>query len=307
MNFKIREKLKDIEIVVIIYDKLKEIYYKHLISDERLLRKLFKKKLNRELNLKTPTYYNDKLQWLKLNWQDPNATICADKYDVRKYVKEKIGAQYLNELYGVYDSVDEIDIDKLPNKFVIKGTHGSGFNIISKNKSEMNWEKEFKKMRRWLRTKYYLQNREYVYKDIKPRIIIEKFIETKNDAPLIDYKFFCFNGEPKALFICKNRGLNTTFDFYDINWNYLDIKNYYPNSGLIEKKPEKLNEMLKLAEILSKDFPHARVDFYYENNQIIFGEITFFHFSGTKNFYPKSFEKEMGDWLILSKDNNLIM
>src|SRR5690554_3478242 len=194
---KIREILKNNENIVRTYDKFKEFYYRHVISDEELIRKKFKKRLGRELELDNPIMYNDKLQWLKLNWYDPVATKCADKYEVREIIKEKIGEEYLNELIGVYESVDEIDIDKLPDKFVLKGTHGSGFNIICKDKSKMNWDEEFKKMRRWLRTNYYLQNREWVYKDITPRIICEKFLADDDEASsLTDYKVFCFNGRP---------------------------------------------------------------------------------------------------------------
>jgi len=136
--------LKANETIVIVYNKLIGYYYKQLISDERLIRKNFKKKLGREVNLTNPIKFNDKIQWLKLNWYDPIATKCADKYKVRKIIKEKIGEKYLNELIAVYESVDEIDIDKLPDKFVLKGTHGSGCNIICKDKSKMNWKKELK-------------------------------------------------------------------------------------------------------------------------------------------------------------------
>jgi hypothetical protein len=141
--------------------------------------------------------------------------------------------------------------------------------------------------------------REWVYKDIKPRIIAEKYIETKDEGPLKDYKFFCYNGKVKNLFVCKNRGINTTFDFYDLDWNLLDIKNHYPNSNKKVKKPEKFNEMVKLAEILSEGFPHVRVDFYYVYGKIYFGELTFFHFSGFEPFEPEEYEDSMGNWINL--------
>src|SRR5690625_1654405 len=159
-----------------IYLRWKEFYYRWLVSDEQLIKRQFKKRLGRNVELENPIKYNDKLQWLKLNWYDPLAVKCADKYEVREVVRERIGKKYLNNLLGVYENVNDIDIDKLPDKFVLKGTHGSGYNIICTDKSKVDWNKEFKKMRLWLKRNYYYQNREWVYKDIKPRIVCEEFI-----------------------------------------------------------------------------------------------------------------------------------
>lgn len=294
-------KLKNSNFVLYTNDKLKEFYYKYMITDRRNIKRNFKKRLNREVNLKNPIKYNDKLQWLKLYWRDPLATKCADKFEVRNYVKEKIGDKYLNELYAVYESVDEIDLSKLPKSFVLKGTHGSGFNIICKDKDKMNWKLEFKKMKRWLWTNYYFSNREWVYKDIKPRIICEKYLKEGNKE-LRDYRFFCFNGEPK--FISVDFNINdkskTRRNIYDLDWNLLDVEISYPNDLNDEvKKPEKLEEMISLSRKLSSEFPHARVDFYYVKEKIIFGEITFFHQSGMGKIKPDEFEIKMGNWLKL--------
>ena len=300
MSFKIRDNLKNNETIVRTYDKFKEFYYRHVISDEELIRKKFKKRLGREVDLENPIKFNDKLQWLKLNWHDPVATKCADKYEVREIIKEKIGEEYLNELIGVYESVDEIDIDKLPDKFVLKGTHGSGFNIICKDKSKMNWDEEFKKMRRWLRTNYYLQNREWVYKDQKPRIICEKYLEELDTKELRDYKIFCFNGEPKLIEVDFDRFKNHKRNFYDLNWNYIDCQIQYPNDPTVNiKKPDELSKMLELSRVLSDKFPHVRVDFYIVEEKIIFGELTFWHASGMAPFKPEEFETTMGSWLEL--------
>src|SRR5690625_2342352 len=227
----IKSSLKDNKFMMYMYDKLKEFYYKYLLSDKRILQKRFRERLDRELDLENPVKFNDKLQWLKLYWRDPLATQCADKYGVREYVKEKIGAQYLNELIAVYDSVDEIDIGKLPNSFVLKGTHGSGFNIICKDKNKMDWDKEFKKMRRWMWTNYYLPKREWVYKNIKPRIICEAFLEQDDDDELRDYRFFCFNGEPKfiAVDLSITDKKKTRRNLYDLNWTLLEGEITYPN------------------------------------------------------------------------------
>lgn len=295
----IKKFIKKYEILYAIYTYLKQKYLKIFVNDKKLIKNKFRKKIGREVDLANPKKYNDKLQWLKLNWYDDLAVNCSDKYKVREYVKRKIGEEFLNKLYFVYDSVDEIDLKELPKKFVLKGTHGSGFNIICDNKNGKNWKKEKRKMKRWLKTNYYWQTREWVYKDIKPRIIAEKYIESNNEGPIKDYKFFCFNGKAKMIFVCKDRGISTTFDFYDLDWNWLDVKNHYPNSNKKVKKPEKLNKMIKLAEILSEGFPHVRVDFYYINGKIYFGELTFFHFSGFEPFEPLEFEKKMGEWLKL--------
>ena len=300
MSSKIRENLKNNEAIVRTYDKFKEFYYRHVISDEELIRKKFKKRLGREVDLENPIKFNDKLQWLKLNWHDPVATKCADKYEVREIIKEKIGEEYLNELIGVYESVDEINIDELPEKFVLKGTHGSGFNIICKDKNELNWDLEFKKMRRWLKNNYYLSNREWVYRDIKPRIICEKYLEEFETGELRDYKIFCFNGEPKVIEVDFDRFKNHKRNFYDLDWKFINGEIKYPNDSSVNiQKPEKLSEMLNLSRILSVGFPHVRVDFYYLNNQIMFGELTFFHESGMGSFRPEDFEVEMGKWLEL--------
>ena len=302
----VNKKPKSDESIVKFCDGVKNAYYKYMVSDEQLIRQKFKKRLGRELNLNNPVKYNDKLQWLKLNWYDPIATKCADKYEVREIIKEKIGEKYLNELIAVYESVDEIDINKLPDKFVLKGTHGSGFNIICEDKSKMNWDEEFKKMRRWLRTYYYLQNREWVYKDIKPRIICEKYLDQDDGDELRDYRFFCFNGEPKFITVDfsitdKKR---TRRNLYDLEWNLMDAEISYPKETNIKvNKPEKLEEMIELSKRLSSGFPHARVDFYYIDNKIIFGEITFFHQSGMGKIVPEDFEIKMGEWIELPISN----
>lgn len=299
------QRLKNNESVVRVYDSLMSYYYKYLISDEQLVKRKFEKRLGRKLDLDNPTKYNDKLQWLKLNWYDPTAAMCADKYKVRQFVKERIGAEYLNELIGVYDSCKEVDIDKLPNKFVLKATHGSGFNIICEDKATINWTLKFKEMKRWLRRNYYYwESREPVYKDIKPRIICEKFLLQNGGDELRDYRFFCFNGEPKfvAVDFSITDKKKTRRNLYDLEWNFIDAQISYPNETSIKvEKPEKLEEMLQLSQKLSSGFPHARVDFYYIDNRIIFGEITFFHQSGMGKISPPEFETKMGEWLELPR------
>ncbi len=304
MKNTIKKLIKNNSLLLNLYDRTRTYYEKMFVSDEKKLRKLFKKRLNRELNLKNPVKYNDKIQWLKLYWRDPLATKCADKYKVREFISETIGDEYLNELIAVYDSVDEIDIQALPQSFVLKGTHGSGYNIICKDKDKMNWKKEFKKMRRWLRLSYYLEEREWVYKDIKPRIICEKYMEEANAEDLRDYKIFCFNGEPKLIQVDANRFNDHKRNYYDLDWNLLDISIDVPSdTETIIHPPEKLSEMIELSKVLSKNFPHVRVDFYEVDQKIIFGELTFFHSSGFGQFNPPEYETEWGNYLELPKVN----
>lgn len=290
------------ETYIYLLDKLKYFYYRYFISDEKLLSRRFKKRLNRNLNLENPVLFNDKLQWLKLNWNDALADECADKYKVRKVVEQRIGKEYLNPLIGVYESPNQIDLERLPEKFVLKGTHGSGFNIICIDKSSIDWDEKVQVMNRWLRKNYYWQNREPVYKNIEPKIICEKFLDQDGGEELRDYRFFCFNGEPK--FITVDLSITdkkkTRRNIYDLEWKMLDAEISYPKETKIDiPKPEKLDEMIELSKKLSSDFPHARVDFYYINKKIIFGEITFFHQSGMGVIKPVEFELQMGNWLTL--------
>jgi hypothetical protein len=297
--------IKNNELFLYVNDKLKEIYYKYLISDKKIIKKRFKKRLGREVNLVNPLKYNDKLQWLKLNWYDPLATKCADKYEVREIIEKTIGSEYLNKIYGVYESVDEINLDKLPKSFVLKGTHGSGYNIICKDKNEMNWEQEFKKMRRWLRTNYYYSKREWVYKDIKPRIICERYLSDETGQPPMDYKIFCFHGEPKLIQVDVDRFGGHKQNFYEIDWAYKNIEIEVPSEkGIQVTKPKELDRMLELSRQISKDFPHVRVDFYEVKGQVIFGELTFFHHSGMGKFNPPEYEIEMGNYLKLPLRGN---
>lgn len=296
------ENIKKNDMIRDIYVKARELYYKCLFSDEGQIRKQFKSKMGRDVELNNPVRFNDKLQWLKLYWYDPVATKCADKYEVRKFVSERIGSKYLNELYGVYESLAEIDINKLPHKFVLKGTHGSGFNIVCKDKSEMNWHKEFKKMKRWLRTNYFWSTREWVYKNIRPRIICERYLQQDDGDELRDYRFFCFNGEPKFITVdfSITDKTKTRRNLYALDWLLMNEEISYPKELVIKvKKPEQLHEMIELSKELSGGFPHARIDFYYISKKIIFGEITFFHQSGMGKIKPLRFEEVMGNWLEL--------
>lgn len=280
------------------FDLMRYVAFK--LFPKTIIKLEFKRHAGYKLDLKNPKSFNEKLQWLKLNWYDSRATICADKYSVREYIKDKGLEHILNDIYGVYESVEEIDFELLPNEFVMKVTHGCGQNLVCKDKSKINWNYEKKRFEKWLKTSHFYDSLEWVYKDIKPRIIVEKLINTADGKPPKDYKIFCFDGVPRYLFVASDRGEYTTkFDFYDCEWNKIDVTNYYPNSSTLIEKPNELAEILKYAEILSSGFPHMRVDFYIEQGNVIFGECTFFHFSGSQSFNPKEFDYEMGKYLKL--------
>ncbi len=224
-----------------LYRNLRSFYYKNISSDEKLIKIRFKRSLKRELNLENPNLFNDKIQWLKLNWFDPLAIICADKYAVRNFVEDKVGKNYLNKLYAVYDSVDEIDISNLPNSFVMKATHSTGDNLICYDKSKVNWKKQFKRMRKWLDKNIYWTTREWVYKDIKPRIICEKILTDENGNLPMDYKIFCFHGEPKLIQVDIDRYGEHKQLFYNTNWSQQQYNSSSNNTkdNLTLDKPKK--------------------------------------------------------------------
>lgn len=257
----------------------------------------FKKHLGYELNLENPQTFNEKLHWLKINYKDDLMTKYADKYYVRQLVKEKLGPEYLIELYGVYNSVDEIDLEVLPSEFVFKPTHSSGRVIISKNKEDINWKKSFKEMNRWLRDNYFYQSGEWVYKNIQPKIICEKLLEEN----IIDYKVYCFNGEPLFTQVISNRK-NGKFNvnYYDLDWQAIEIrrKDHDENKSGINK-PINYEHMLKNSKLIASNFPFARMDFYEVDNKLFFGEVTFFPANGLINFSDLDEDRKWGSYLTL--------
>lgn len=273
----------------------------HFISSQKAIEYSFKQRLKRNLELDNPVLYNDKLQWLKLYWRDDLAILCADKYEVRKYIEETIGKDYLNELFGLYDSTKEINFDSLPTQFVLKGTHGSGFNIICKDKSKLDIKLVRKKLDLWLRINYFYKGREWVYQSIKPRIISEKYLCDVNGNPPMDFKIYCFNGVPRLIQVDIDRFGKHKQNFYDCEWNFRDVHIWCDNDkDFIIKKPVNFEKMIEFARLLSYPFPHVRVDLYNLDGKILFGELTFFHLNGYMPFIDKDLELEMGNWLDLS-------
>lgn len=286
------------------YRRLHSSYGKKL-EDEDYLRQLFKLNMGYELDLDNPQTYNEKLQWLKLYYHDEKFITMVDKYLSKQYVADLIGEEYVVPLYGVWDSFDEIDFDSLPEQFVLKTTHDCGGVVVCKNKGEFNKVEAKRFIEKHLAHEYFYHCREWPYKYVKPRIIAEKFMKDSKDQSeegLTDYKFFCFGGEPKAMFIATDRakaGVETKFDFFDMEFNYLPFTNGHPNSERKIEKPEKFELMIELARKLSQGIPHVRVDFYESEGNIYFGELTLFHWGGFVPFEPKEWDKIFGDWLEL--------
>ena len=277
-------------------------YYNHLPDDEYLKRR-YLIKTGSVLNLENPQKFNEKLQWLKLYNRKPEYTALVDKYAVRRFVAEKIGEEYLIPLLGgPWKSFDEIDFSKLPEQFVLKCTHDSGGLVICKDKKNLDLKAAKKKIEKCLKRNFYSLNREWVYKDVPPRIIAEQYMEDKQTKELRDYKFFCFNGEPKALFVATDRqtpGEEVKFDFFDMQYNHIDVRNGHENAKCLPEKPQQFALMAELAKKLSADMPHVRVDFYEVNGTVYFGEMTFFHFSGMVPFEPEEWDYTFGSWLDL--------
>ena len=272
------------------------------LSDEKYLKYRFKIQMGKNLDLNNPKTYNEKLQWLKLHDRNPEYTKMVDKYEVKKYIADTIGEEYVIPTLGIYDTFSEIEFDKLPNQFVMKSTHDSGSVVICRDKSKFDIKAAEKKLNMSLKHSYFYGGREWPYKNIKPRIIIEKYMEDKKNKELRDYKFFCFDGVPKLLFIATDRLKGETkFNYYDMNFNKLDFKQHYPNDEKNIEKPKNYNKMISLAKKLSKDIPHVRVDFYEMNDQIYFGELTFYHFSGFQCFEPEEWDYKLGELINLDK------
>ncbi|MBD8591098.1 glycosyl transferase [Peribacillus simplex] len=270
------------------------------VPDKTFLKLVYLGQTGKKLNIDNPQTFNEKLQWIKLYDRKTRYNTYADKYAVRKYVEETIGAKYLIPLYYVYDSVEDIDWEKLPDKFVLKCTHGSGSNIICEDKNSLDIEECKIKLNYWMKKNWYWFGREWSYKDIKPRIICEKYMVDESETELKDYKIFCFNGEPKLIQVDFNRHIEHKRNLFTTNWQYIDAKIKYPTQSSFNiSKPNRLDDMLKCARALSSNIPHLRVDFYSINDQVYFGEMTFYHGSGFEKFEPESLALKMGSWIEL--------
>ena len=273
------------------------------LPDKIYIKIKYKLSTGKKLDLINPLTFNEKLQWLKLYDRKKVYSKMVDKYEVKKYVVDIIGKEYIIPTIGIYDSFDEIDFDKLPNQFVIKCTHDSGGIIIVKDKTELDIELARKKIKKFLKRKYYYVHREWIYKNVKPRIIIEKYMEDKKTNELRDYKFFCFNGKVKCFKIDFNRSTIHQANYYDEKGVLLNFgeKVCPPDFNANLQLPKNLKKMIEFAEELSKNNSFLRVDFYEMDEKIYFGELTFFPAAGFGKFIPENWDNKLGSWLELPK------
>ena len=271
------------------------------ISPALDLKLLFRMKLGYKLNLKNPVTYNEKLQWIKLYDKNPLMPKCCDKYTVRAYIESKGYGHLLNRLLWQGFDPEDIPFDDLPQRFVIKVTHGSTFNIICTDKAQLNRADVIAKCKKWLKAKFLPCYGEWFYGIEKPRVIVEDYLEGDNGLPLFDYKFFCFNGVPRLVYIDTWKDGEHTINAYDEDCNlFKGVRLGYPNDDETKViKPECWEEMKKIAADVSKDFLHVRVDFYYTHGKIYFGELTFTKGAGFGRIDPYEFDVKMGNWLEL--------
>lgn len=276
--------------------------------DRLFLKTKFRLCMGKRLNLKDPKTFSEKLQWLKLYDRRPEYTIMVDKVKAKEYVASKLGEEYIIPTLGVWDDPDKIDFDSLPNRFVLKCNHNSGLGMyICKDKSKMDVEKVKNGLRKGLAEDYFINNREWPYKNVPRRVFAEAYMEDEF-GELRDYKFFCFDGEMKAMFIATDRGKGdheVKFDFFDDCFNHLPFTNGHPNAEVIPAKPRMFDDMKALASTLSIGLPQVRIDFYEVGDKIYFGEMTFFHWSGVKQFEPEDWDYKFGEWIKIpnKKDN----
>lgn len=283
--------------------KIKRIL--NMLSDKTYLKIMYFYHMKKRLNFGNVTTFNEKLQWLKLHDRKEIYTTMVDKYEVKKYVADLIGGEYVVPTYGIYESYNEIDFDVLPNQFVLKVTHygGSRGVFIINDKNTINYSNIENEIEKLLKENLYNYSREWPYKNVKPRIIIEKYMKNEDEEELKDYKLFCFNGKPKIILVCSERfsSSNMCETWFDEDWNLMDIieGNHRVDKNI--KPPQSFEKMKYLASQLSKNIPFVRIDFYEVNSKIYFGEMTFFPASGFEKFEPKEWDKKLGEMIDLEK------
>ena len=285
----------------LIYYFLIPLKRNNLVSDKVFLYFQYRCICGKRLNLKSPISFNEKLQWLKLYDRKPHYPEMVDKHEAKKYVAKIIGDEYIIPTLGVWNRFGEIDFDSLPNRFVLKCTHNSGCIVVCKDKSTFDIKKAETIIKVSLKENFYYSTSEWVYKNLQPRIIAEEYMEDST-GELRDYKFFCFDGVPKALFIATdrlNKNEDTKFDFFDMDFEHLPFRGGHPNANKPIACPLSFEEMKEIAKELSKGIPHVRVDLYDVDGKVFFGELTFFHWGGIAPFDPPEWNDIFGSWINL--------
>ena len=302
-----------------IYKFLTDSNYRFIVSAHRgylrtmpaqqFLKKMYHFRTGKDLNLENPVTYTEKLQWLKLYDHRPEYTTMVDKYAAKQYVAEKIGEEYIIPLLGVWDRAEDIDFDTLPDRFVLKTTHDSGGIVVCKDKNTLDKAAAKELLEAHLKSNHWIKWREWAYKNVKPQIIAEAYmadadsVSSDGEEQLTDYKFFCFHGEPKMMFIATDRLSKTEvkFDFFDMEFRHLPFRNQHPNAEQPPKCPECFEKMKDLARKLSAGIPQVRVDFYNVGGQVYFGEYTIYHWAGLTRFTPDEWDYKIGEMFELPK------
>lgn len=289
------------EKIYIYFDMLSRHQLLNWMPDWMYLKIRFWIKTGYKLRLKEPVTFNEKMQWLKINYHNPEYTQMVDKYNAKKYLASVIGDEYIiPDVGGPWEKFDEIDFSKLPDRFVLKCTHDSGGTAICKDKSKFELDYVKQKFEKTLKHNYYWQGREWPYKGVKPQIIAEQLLGSEEYAPT-DYKLMCFNGKVKCSFTVTNRFSDGDIfvNFYDTEWNPMPFERHYHRNPQEIEKPKTYDLMVKLAEKLAKGIPFVRVDFFEVNGKIYIGELTFFPGGGMEEFEPFEWDEKLGSWLIL--------
>jgi hypothetical protein len=269
-------------------------------SDREAIRRMYHKEAGRYPDLDKPALFSEKLQWMKLHYIDSEMRQCADKYAVRDYLRKKGYGDLLNDLIGIYEDTAAIKVAELPQRFVLKCSHGSGWNMICRDKDNVHWLPWRLLMRCWLKYDYFMNGREAVYRGAKPRIVCEEYLEDASGG-LTDFKFYCFMGEPRFVQVNIGRGSREPVqNFYDLDWKLQPFgKGVLPTESVEIPPPANLDEMVRVARDLSSPFPFVRVDLYNVDGKICFGEFTFFPDSGRPNFTAPEFDATVGEMLVL--------
>lgn len=277
------------------------------LPDESYLKLMYRSCMKKRLDLVNPKSYNEKLQWLKLFDRKDIYSKMVDKYEAKQIAESIIGSNHIIKTLGVWFSPNEINFESLPTKFVLKTTHDSGSIRIINKEQKFNKEEVIDYFKKIQNRNFYKITREWPYKNVRPRIIAEQYMEDNDTHELRDYKFFCFDGEVKALFIATDRMSKdkpTAFDFFDTEYQWLDIRHGHPNAVIKPEKPKNFELMVRFAQLLSKGLPHVRVDLYEINGEVYFGEFTFFHHGGFVPFDPEEWDYKFGEWLVLPTLNS---
>ncbi len=270
------------------------------LPDEAFIKLYYLLRMHKICDLKNPTTYNEKLQWLKLHDRNPCYVDMVDKAEAKKIAATVIGDEYIIPTLGVWDSFDDIDFDALPNSFVLKCTHDSEGLVVVPDKAKLDISAARSKIEAAMKCNFFYIGREWPYLNVRPRILAEEYMEDSRFHELRDYKFFCFDGEPRMMFVASDRGAGETkFDYFDLEFKHLDMVQHYPNAHQPIERPGSFDEMIAAARKLSQGLPHVRIDFYDVDGHMYFGEYTFYHFSGFMPMEPSCWDLKMGDMLHL--------